>query len=108
MQQIHVAMVLLPDARTPEAIAKAQEAARALGFTPTSSGRASLCFVIDPDRFVDLFGECPEVVGPSKSGEQDAGAPGGHVLEVDLHIPKELAPFVKLITVTPPARRLDA
>ncbi|MGH9658787.1 MAG: hypothetical protein ACRD96_09600 [Bryobacteraceae bacterium] len=99
-------MVLRAGHRTAAGAARAREAAAALGFQPVSTGRATLSATISPGAFASLFGVEAKPVAAKRSGKFDFGAPAGYACEETLRVPDDLAAYVEVISVTPPATRL--
>lgn len=104
MTAIPLSLTLSPSNRTPARVARAQQAAAALGLQPTAAGRATISCRVSAEKFAELFGEPPTAVAARRPGSADKGAPGGFAA-ADLPVPAALAEWVESISVTPPATR---
>jgi hypothetical protein len=105
MAAIPLSLTLRQAARTPNGVARVQQAAAALGLEPTTAGRATVSCRVSTEKFTELFGEPPAAVAPKKPGRGDKGAPGGFA-EAELPVPAALAEWVETLSVLPPASRL--
>ena len=105
MAAIPLTLTLRPEARTPQGVARARQAAAELGLEPTTAGRAAISCRVSQERFAELFGSPPSSVPPRRPGPSDAGAPGGFAA-ADLTVPAALAEWVETLSVLPPATRL--
>ncbi len=106
MSSVTIAVVLKKEKRSPEDIARVTEIARSMGLEPKAKGLATVSVRASTESFQRIFGETVKQVPPLPPGDNDAGAPGGMVVEDRLPIPSELTEFVEAISVVPPARRL--
>lgn len=104
MTAIPLSLTLRQAARTPDGVARVQQAAAALGLEPTAAGRATVSCRTSKEKFAELFGEPPPAVPARPRSRSDAGAPGGFA-ETDLPVPAALAEWVESLSVTPPATR---
>ena len=105
MAAIPLSLMLRQAARTPNGVARVQQAAAALGLEPTTAGRATVSCRVSTEKFAELFGEPPPAVASRSPGRSDKGTPGGYA-SADLPVPAALAEWVESLSVMPPATRL--
>lgn len=105
--QITVSMLLKESARNPGTIEKVQEIAKKLGFTSSSTGRATLSFQMTPTKFEGIFGITPVQSENRQVSDSDFGRPAGYHVSSNLSVPSELAEHVQMVSVEGSATRLD-
>ncbi len=103
---INISILMSKSWRTAEGIARVEKIVSGLGVQVTGSGKASISAKVSPALFTQLFGVSPDRVEPVSPGPVDFGSPGGYTCDRELAIPGQLARYVEMIAVVPPARRL--
>ena len=106
MDQIPLALLLRPDRRAADDVARAVDAVARLGLLVTGQGRASISARASEQRCAELFGRTPLRRAGEPAAGGDAGRPPGYA-DTELPVPPELGEFVVEITVSAPAYRLD-
>ena len=107
MEQIPLALLLRPDRRAADDVARAVDAVARLGLLVTGQGRASISARASEQRCAELFGRTPLRQAGEPAAGGDAGRPPGFAGTGSLPVPPELGEFVVEITVSAPAYRLD-
>ena len=104
--KIRVAFTLSESGASPSGRAELLARLRDLGFDQISEGRATVSAAIGEDAFSGVFGATVAPIAPRPPGGKDYGHAGGSHLESAVEIPPVLAPYVRTVSLTPPAIRL--
>lgn len=102
---ISISLLLKDEARNPQAIERVREIASKLGFTPSTSGLATMSLKLSPDQFESVFGVRPDPLEKLATSTGDYGRAAGYREIENLPIPNELSAYVQLMSVEPPATR---
>ena len=97
---------MVPLSLPPEAGSRVEEIVSRMGVRISQRGSVTLSGSVSKEDFQRLFGAKPIEVPPEPPGDLNFGRPGGYEVKEDLSVPQELAEYVELVSVIPPARRL--
>ena len=102
---IPLAILLRPNARTPDTRQRVVEEAQRLGLKVTGTGLASISCRASVNLCKKLFGQVPSRVKARPPQRGDHGSSGGWE-EMEFPVPPSLEAYVVQIVVLPPPSRL--
>lgn len=99
-----VSLLLRPDCRNGEGLAKVQHALSKLGLATSGSGRVSVSVVGTTEELESAFGCKISALPARPPSGRDFGSPPG-LQATECTVPAELAPFVESASIEPQMTR---
>ena len=108
IDSVPISLLLQSIYRNGDGISRVEAIAERLGMDVTSSGKTSVSCTVPPSVFQKLFGSKLTKIKAKPSGPSDFGTPSGLRSEEPIPVPEDLAEFVELISLEPPATRMSS
>ncbi len=108
IDRVPISLLLQSSYRNGDGISRVVAIAERLGMDVRSSGMTSVNCTVPPSVFQKLFGSKLTKIKAKPSGPSDFGTPSGLRSEDPIPVPTDLAEFVELISLEPPATRMSS